>query len=282
MRFFYISLLCCATGMVANTMHFTDSWDGIVAGRPFELTWEGNTGVVNITLNQGIEKNYTAVNTIATNINSTSYIWTPEPPVIPDSKLLVTLTDSTGATAVGAEFVIATNNSSTTTPGSNYLNTTSVSTASNSSTAGSNTTSLSATPSSEATDLDKKFEEFTRAAIGVYIGGTICFVSIFFTPLIVVLVYHHKLRNKKKATAAENAEADGTGAAGATGEATDQAGAVEQVGPTDQAVATDQVGSTDGANDTRPFDKRGLLGFWNRKREEKGFTGVSQVHGWQA
>lgn len=65
MRLFHILLLCCAIAEAASTMHFTDSWDGIVAGQPFDLTWEDNIGAVNITLNQGTETNCTAVNEIA-------------------------------------------------------------------------------------------------------------------------------------------------------------------------------------------------------------------------
>jgi hypothetical protein len=70
MRLFLILLLCCAVAEAASTMHFTDSWDGIVAGWPFDLTWEDNIGAVNITLNQGTETNCTAVYIIA---SKTSY-----------------------------------------------------------------------------------------------------------------------------------------------------------------------------------------------------------------
>ena len=70
MRLFLILLLCCAVAGAASTMHFTDSWDGIVAGRPFDLTWEDNIGAVNITLNEGTETNCTAVYIIA---SKTSY-----------------------------------------------------------------------------------------------------------------------------------------------------------------------------------------------------------------
>jgi len=65
MRVRYISLLCCAIAEAASTIYFTDSWNGIVAGQPFQLRWEGSTGAVNITLNQGSEDNYIVVKTIA-------------------------------------------------------------------------------------------------------------------------------------------------------------------------------------------------------------------------
>jgi hypothetical protein len=66
MRLFYFSLLFGTIVNAASSLNFTDdSWSGIVTGVPFELTWKGNTGAVNITLNNGTVEKPNLVNTIA-------------------------------------------------------------------------------------------------------------------------------------------------------------------------------------------------------------------------
>jgi hypothetical protein len=66
MRLFYISLLYGAIVNAASSLNFTeDSWSGIVTDVPFELTWKGNTGAVNITLNNGTTAKPNVVNSIA-------------------------------------------------------------------------------------------------------------------------------------------------------------------------------------------------------------------------
>ncbi|KAN0099729.1 hypothetical protein V8E51_013504 [Hyaloscypha variabilis] len=192
MRLFHIFSLSCAIAEAASTMHFTDSWDSIVAGQPFDLTWEDNIGAVNITLNQGTETNCTAVNIIAANIDSTSFTWTPAP-AMPDNKFFFTLTDSTGTTAMGAEFVIATDPSSTTTtpttpiPASNSSTTTMESATTNSSTTGSSTNS-SAT-SLDPEDKKAHQEELKRMKIGLGVGGSLVILGLIIMPLFIAFLY---------------------------------------------------------------------------------------------
>ena len=72
MRVSYFSLLCGAIAVAASNEHFTNSWNEIAAGQPFDLAWDGNIGAVNITLNQGPKENYTVVDTIASKTPTTN------------------------------------------------------------------------------------------------------------------------------------------------------------------------------------------------------------------
>jgi hypothetical protein len=66
MRFFNIPILCAAIVNAVSSLNFTDkSWNGIAAGKPVELTWQGNIGAVNITLNHGTMEDAHIVGVIA-------------------------------------------------------------------------------------------------------------------------------------------------------------------------------------------------------------------------
>jgi hypothetical protein len=112
---------------------------------------------------------------------------------MPDKKFFFTLTDSTGITAMGAEFVIATNPSSTTTtpitpiPASNSSTTTIDSKTTNSSINGSSTNSSPTTPNPE--DIKAHNEELKRMKIGLGVGGSLVLLGLIVMPLFIALLY---------------------------------------------------------------------------------------------
>jgi hypothetical protein len=68
-------LLCGAIVNAASSLNFTvDSWSGIVTGVPVQLTWKGNTGPVNITLNNGTLTKPNVVNPVASKAPHPNFI----------------------------------------------------------------------------------------------------------------------------------------------------------------------------------------------------------------
>lgn len=65
MRFSNTLLGCATIVEAAISLQFTNPWTGVVTGVPLELTWIGNNGAVNITLQNGTTANPIFVNLFA-------------------------------------------------------------------------------------------------------------------------------------------------------------------------------------------------------------------------
>jgi hypothetical protein len=262
----YISLLCGAIVNAASSLSFIDdSWSGIVTGVPFQLTWKGNTGAVNITLNNGTTTNPNVVNPIASktphpnftadaqqdwpnpaHILSNSYSWTPGVFAVPGKKFFIGLTDSTGANAYGDVFVVAATASSTTASASPSSTVKPKSTSSKTSATASSTQPPSSTSPPAGSDQDKG-KLSTGAKVGIGIGCAVAFLVAGGLSIGFAVRRIHASRKKR------SAEINGDGVEG-----------------------------TDGASDARLAEKSGFFGFRGKKGGEKGYTGVDQVHELQA
>jgi hypothetical protein len=79
MWLFYSLLACAAIAIVeaASDLAFTDGSWTVVTGVPFEITWEGNVGAVNITLQNGTVANPNYVNSIASEQDLPMYDYRP-------------------------------------------------------------------------------------------------------------------------------------------------------------------------------------------------------------
>jgi len=126
-------------------------------------------------------------------------MWTPDLAALPIDTFFFTLTDSTGATAVGAEFVIESYNSSTTTPASNSSIPISNVTNTKSSTNGTRTNSPSVATGS--TYLLSEGE-----IIGISVGGFVGFMIVIGAIAAIAWYIDKEVEKKKRRKAGETGE----------------------------------------------------------------------------
>ncbi|PVH79137.1 hypothetical protein DL98DRAFT_229457 [Cadophora sp. DSE1049] len=68
------------------------SFEGVNAGSPVNITWSGATGTTTLTLQNGTENSINDVDTIATDIKGSFFVWTP-PATIPSDDYIFQLKD---------------------------------------------------------------------------------------------------------------------------------------------------------------------------------------------
>merc|ERR1712093_99923 len=77
----------------SSSLQFTmASFEGVNAGSPINITWSGATGTPTLTLQNGTENSINDVDTIATDIQNSFFVWTP-PATIPSDDYVLLLKD---------------------------------------------------------------------------------------------------------------------------------------------------------------------------------------------
>ncbi|KAI3323589.1 hypothetical protein HD806DRAFT_497274 [Xylariaceae sp. AK1471] len=162
MKFTISSVVLAVLAGLANAkvMLTNSAFDGIEAGKTFEITWADAQGPVTLTLKNGPEGNLKTVSTITTNASGKSFEW-PVDPALPTGKYAIEISDGTDSNYSGMFDVEggAVSTSSTASPSSSSSFTVSTSTSSTasststseSSSTESSTSSESSTTSSEST-----------------------------------------------------------------------------------------------------------------------------------
>ncbi|EKD20996.1 uncharacterized protein L3040_004615 [Drepanopeziza brunnea f. sp. 'multigermtubi'] len=89
--------------IITNT---AESFTGVTAGQPLEITWSGATGPVSLTLKNGPSTDLDDVLDIASGQTGTSYTWTPPSTLPPDTTYAIEIEDSTDTPNYTVQFAI--------------------------------------------------------------------------------------------------------------------------------------------------------------------------------
>ncbi|KAI4869268.1 Ser-Thr-rich glycosyl-phosphatidyl-inositol-anchored membrane family-domain-containing protein [Hypoxylon rubiginosum] len=139
-------LLAALPAWVSAVLITNSNFDGVEAGKPFDITWSDATGPVTLTLKDGPSENLQTVGEITSGQTGESYTWTPSPS-LPSGTYALEISDGTEVN-YSKQFDIAGGSASSSSSVSSTASSTSSSSTVSSTTASSTTSSASATTSS--------------------------------------------------------------------------------------------------------------------------------------
>ncbi|KAL9043318.1 MAG: hypothetical protein Q9214_003490 [Letrouitia sp. 1 TL-2023] len=100
-------VLVFSTSALIQAAEFTNSFDGIVLGRPLNLTWTGDGTPVSIELLRWEALILYVFETIAVNVPASPYTWTPSPPIPAGSWWILSIIQGDSLTHYSSKFSIS-------------------------------------------------------------------------------------------------------------------------------------------------------------------------------